>query len=96
MTSPYLEQSFVPLSVALLQMLDKIEAKLMNEKLEAAEEERLRGRAQLIRRLLEPSPITYRVAVETWASGGGQSLEYLNTNSAFVRGSRSETVWLDK
>jgi hypothetical protein len=36
MTSPYLEESFVPLSVALLQMLDKIEAKLANEKLEPA------------------------------------------------------------
>jgi hypothetical protein len=44
MTSPYLEQPFVPLSVALSQMLDKIEAMLANEKLEAAEEERLRGR----------------------------------------------------
>jgi hypothetical protein len=58
MNSPYLEQPFVPLSVALSQMLDKIEAMLANEKLEAAEEERLRGRAQLIRRLLVPSPIT--------------------------------------
>ena len=55
MTSPYLQQRLLPLSVALPQMLDKIESKLANEKLEVAEKERLRQRAQLIRGLLGPS-----------------------------------------
>jgi hypothetical protein len=58
MTSPYLQQPLFSLSVALPQMLEKIEAKLANEKLEAAEEERLRRRAELIRWLLVPRPIT--------------------------------------
>jgi hypothetical protein len=57
MTSPYLEQALVPLSVALPEMLEKIEAKLANEKLEAAEEERLRQRAEMIRSLLMPQMI---------------------------------------
>jgi hypothetical protein len=58
MTSPYLEQPFVSLGVALSQMLRKIEAKLANEKLETPEEERLRRqRAELIRGLLAPGPI---------------------------------------
>ena len=58
MTSPYLQQRLLPLSVALPQMLDKIEAKLANEKLEVAERERLRQRAELIRGLLGPSQIS--------------------------------------
>jgi hypothetical protein len=57
MTSPYLEQALVPLSVTLPEMLEKIEAKLANEKLEAAEEERLRQRAEMIRSLLMPQMI---------------------------------------
>jgi hypothetical protein len=58
MTSPYLDQPLVPLSVALPQMLEQLEAKLANGKLEAAEEERLRQRAVLIRDLLAPRPAT--------------------------------------
>jgi hypothetical protein len=58
MTSPYLQQPLVPLDVALPQMLEKIEAKLANEKPEAAEEQRLRRRAEMIRGLLGPSQIT--------------------------------------
>ena len=58
MTSPYLAQALVPLSVALRQKLKKMEAELAHEKLEAAEADRLRKRAELIRGLLAPSPIT--------------------------------------
>ena len=58
MTSPYLAQALVPLSVALRQMLKKMEAELAHEKLETAEVDRLRKRAELIRGLLAPSPIT--------------------------------------
>jgi hypothetical protein len=57
MTSPYLEQPLLPLAVALPRMLDQIEAELAGEKLGAAEEERLRQRAELIRGLLAPRPI---------------------------------------
>jgi hypothetical protein len=39
-------------------MLDQIEAQLADEKLEAAEEHRLRQRAELIRDLLAPRLIT--------------------------------------
>jgi hypothetical protein len=52
MTSPYLEQPLLPLAVVLPRMLDRIEAELAGEKLGAAEEERLRQRAELIRGLL--------------------------------------------
>jgi hypothetical protein len=58
MTSPYLEQLLVPLGVALPQMLDRIEAKLANERLEVADQERLRRRAELIRGLLTVCPIS--------------------------------------
>jgi hypothetical protein len=58
MVSPYLDQPLIPLSVALPQILKQLEVRLTNEKLEAAEEERLRQRAELIRGLLVPSPIT--------------------------------------
>ena len=51
MTSPYLQKPLLPLSVALPQMLEKIEAKLANEKPEAAEEQRLRRRAELMARV---------------------------------------------
>lgn len=57
MTSPYLAQALVPLSVALRQMLKKMEAELANDKLQAREEDRLRRRAELIRGLLVPRPV---------------------------------------
>jgi hypothetical protein len=50
--SPYLDQTLIPLAVALPRMLENIEAELANEKLELAEERRLRWRAELIRWLL--------------------------------------------
>jgi hypothetical protein len=48
----------LPLAVALPQMLGNIEAALMNEKLEAGEEQRLGRRAELIRWLLTRSRVT--------------------------------------
>jgi hypothetical protein len=44
--------------VSLPRLLEQIEAELANEKLEAAEERRLQERAELVRWLLVPSPIT--------------------------------------
>jgi hypothetical protein len=58
MTSPYLNRPLFPLAVALPRILEKIETELADDKLEAAEEERLRQRVELIRRLLMPSRIT--------------------------------------
>jgi hypothetical protein len=58
MTSPYLEQPLLPLAIALPRMLDRIEAELADENLEAAEERRLRKRAELIRGLLPPQSIS--------------------------------------
>ena len=58
MTSPYLDQTLVPLAVALPRMLEKIETELTDDKIEAAEKWRLRQRAKLIRWLLTPSQIT--------------------------------------
>jgi hypothetical protein len=58
MTSPYLDQPLVPLAVALPQLLAKVEAELASEKLNAADEERLCQRAEMIRGLLAPGPIT--------------------------------------
>jgi hypothetical protein len=58
MTSPDPDRPLLPLAVTLPRMLAKIEAELAVERLKAAEEERLRGRAELIRGLLAPSPIT--------------------------------------
>ena len=55
MTSPYLNRPLLPLAVALPRLLAQIEADLANEKLKAAEEERLRQRAELIRGLLVAS-----------------------------------------
>jgi hypothetical protein len=46
------------LAVALPRLLEQIEADLETEKLEAAEERRLRRRAELIRRLLTARLIT--------------------------------------
>jgi hypothetical protein len=60
MTSPYLNRPLVPLAVALPRMLAQIEAEIANKELEAAEERRLRRRAELIRWLLAPKLITYR------------------------------------
>ena len=54
MTSPYLERPFVPLGVALPQMLKNIEAELANEKLEPVQKSHLRHRAELIHWLLVP------------------------------------------
>ena len=54
MTSPYLDQTLVPLAVALPRMLEKIETELTDDKIEAAEKWRLRQRAKLIRWLLAP------------------------------------------
>jgi len=56
--SPYLDKPLLPLAVALPRMLEKIETELANDNLEAAEERRLRQRAELIRGLLTPRPIT--------------------------------------
>jgi hypothetical protein len=58
MTSPYLDRPLIPLTVALPLLLGRIEAELANKKLEAAKEQDLRRRAELIRGLLMPSPIT--------------------------------------
>jgi hypothetical protein len=58
MTSSYLIRSKMPLAAALSQMLRNIETELAGEKLEAAEERRLRRRADLIRGLLMPRLIT--------------------------------------
>ena len=58
MTSPCLDRPLLPLSVALLRLLEDIEVALASEKLKAAEEERLCYRAELIRWLLTPRPIT--------------------------------------
>jgi hypothetical protein len=58
MTSPYLDRPLVPLAVALPLLLENIEAELANKKLGAPQEEPLRQRAELIRGLLAPSPVT--------------------------------------
>jgi hypothetical protein len=57
MTSAYLTRSEIPLAAALSQMLEHIEAELTNDKLDAPQEERLRWRAELIRKLLTLRPI---------------------------------------
>jgi hypothetical protein len=54
MTSPYLDTPLVPLAVALPQLLENIEAELVDGRLQRAERERLRQRAELIRWLLAP------------------------------------------
>jgi hypothetical protein len=48
----------MPLAAALSQMLRNIETELAEVKFEAADERRLRRRAELIRVLLTPRPIT--------------------------------------
>jgi hypothetical protein len=57
MTSPYLDRRRVPLMVALPQLLENIEAGLANREREDVEKQRLRQRAELIRRLLASSRI---------------------------------------
>jgi hypothetical protein len=57
MTSAYLTRSEIPLAAALSRMLEHIEAELAHDKLDAPQEERLRWRAELIRRLLTVRPI---------------------------------------
>jgi hypothetical protein len=58
MTSSYLTRPKIPLTAALSQMLENIEAGLADDKLDAIQEKRLRWRAELIRGLLTPRPIT--------------------------------------
>ena len=58
MTSFYLTQPEIPIAAALSQMLENIELELAERKLEAGSERRLRRRAELIRWLLTPRPIT--------------------------------------
>jgi hypothetical protein len=55
MTSSYLTRPIIPLASALSRLLEGIEAELADDKLQVTEEERLRWRAELIRRLLTPS-----------------------------------------
>ena len=55
--SPYLDRPILPLAVALPQMLAKIEAELSTAA-EPAEQQWLGQRAELIRGLLAPRPIT--------------------------------------
>jgi hypothetical protein len=58
MTSSYRTRPKMPLAATLSQMLRDIETELAEEKAEAADERRLRRRAELIRSLLTPSRIT--------------------------------------
>ena len=55
MNSPYLDQPFVPLVVALPQMVEQIEAELAGKKLPGADQGHLRQRVELIRWLLTPA-----------------------------------------
>jgi hypothetical protein len=56
--SPYLDKPLVPLAVALPPLLENIEAELAGKRLDAAEEWRIRRRAELTRWLLSPRLIT--------------------------------------
>ena len=58
MTSFSLTRPKIPLAAPLSQMLENIEAELAEKELEVADKRRLRRRAELIRRLLTPRPIT--------------------------------------
>jgi hypothetical protein len=58
MTSPYLDRPLFPLAVVLPRLLENIEAKLANQKLEAASKEHFHRRAELIRSLLTPEPVS--------------------------------------
>jgi hypothetical protein len=57
MSSPYLDRPLLPLAVVLPRLLEKIEAEVANKKVEAAKQQSLRRRAELIHGLLTPSPI---------------------------------------
>jgi hypothetical protein len=56
--SPYLSLPLLPLTAVLPRLLKNIEAELADKKLEGEEERRLQERAELVRWLLVPSPIT--------------------------------------
>jgi hypothetical protein len=58
MTSLYLTRPEIPLAAALSQMLENIEADLADGNRDGERAERLRWRAELIRWLLTPRPIT--------------------------------------
>ena len=58
MTSFSLTRPKIPLAAELSQMLENIETELAEGTLEAGDERRLRWRAELIRWLLTPRPIT--------------------------------------
>jgi hypothetical protein len=58
MPSAYLEQPLFPFAVLAPLMIAKIEAALANEKLDPGEVSRLRRRAEVIRSLLAPRPVT--------------------------------------
>jgi hypothetical protein len=55
---PYLNQPLIPLAAALSRMLEKIENELADDIAGPTEKWRLRQRAELMRRLLAPRPIT--------------------------------------
>ena len=61
MTSHYLEQTLVPLGVALPKMLESIEVELANERLELGQKSWFRHRAELIHWLLAPRHCGKRV-----------------------------------
>jgi hypothetical protein len=56
--SPYLDQPLVPLTVALPQMLEEIETELSDKTVSAADRWHLRQRAELMRGLLTPKPLS--------------------------------------
>ena len=58
MTSPYLDRPLFPLAVVLPRTLEKIENQLVDEATCASDNWRLRQRAELIRSLLAPNPLT--------------------------------------
>ena len=60
MTSAYLTRPEIPLAAALSRMLEQIEAELANNKLDVSQEDRLRWRAELIRKLLTLRPVPER------------------------------------
>jgi hypothetical protein len=58
MTFSDLTRPKIPLAVALSRLLEKVEAELANERLQASEKQQLRRRAELIRSLLRLEAIT--------------------------------------
>jgi hypothetical protein len=57
-TIPYLDRPIFPLAVALSRILENIETKLTEEKLEIGERARFDQRTELIRGLLATRPIS--------------------------------------